>query len=172
MLCGLLSCAAAPPPKYVYAYTNNKPADYHTITFLAYHGGTVVDEKGTKSPGGHASISINREGVWGFYPNPRGKPVTKHGELVYSTVYPREQEYAEFIVDADILADIEALINEWENSPPLFAVPVNDCVSFINRVCDRVGLRYNPFAILPVTAIQSIRDGNDQTRIFTKKHGG
>ena len=165
-ICALFSCATAPPPP---PPLEAEEEAYHTLVFLAYYSGTPIDEKGSKSFTGHASISINRTGVWGFYPNPKGKLASKRGQLVYSAVYPREQEYAEFTVDAGVLADVEALIAEWEAAPPFFAIPFNDCVSFVHRVCERAGLRYNPFALLPVSAIQSIRDSNDHTRIYKKR---
>jgi hypothetical protein len=91
---------------------------------------------------------------------------TSQGQLIYNQVYPREQEYVIFTVDTQIMATIGELIEQWQNSPPYFAISLNDCVSFIYRVCDIIGLAYNPFARLPVSAIRSIRSHNDQTRIY------
>jgi hypothetical protein len=133
----------------------------HTITFLAYTGGTLVDDKGTKSIAGHASISINRMGVWGFYPDIPGKLATKRGLLKYSDEYPRTQEYADFMIDALTMNNISELLLRWENDTPHFAIPFNDCVSFIFRVCDVIGLKYNPLVLLPVDAIRSIRQYNE-----------
>ena len=161
----LFSCAAAPS-----AWPERADGEqYHTLTFLAYYSGTAIDEKGSKSLTGHASISIDRNGVWGFYPNPKGKLASRHGQLVYSEVYPREQEYAEFTIDSDILAEIEELIKEWEAAPPHFLILSNNCVRFIRLVCKRAGLRYSRFALFPVSAIQSIRDRNDEARILVKR---
>lgn len=165
VICFCFSCAISSP---LQTATDDGYEYYHTVMFLAYYGGTVIDEKGTKSITGHASISINREGVWGFYPDPPGRLASGRGQLKYSAHYPREQEYVEFTIDADILADIQALITEWENSPPFFAIPVNDCVSFIYYVAECIGLRYNSFALLPVSAVRSIRDNNDQTRVYRR----
>jgi hypothetical protein len=132
-------------------------AESYTITLLAYTGGTLVDSKGTKSVAGHASISLNRGGVWGFYPDEAGKLITKRGLLKYSDEFPRAQEYAEFTIDACAMNKISELLVEWETEPPYFAIPFSDCVGFIYSVCDIVDLKYNPLVLLPVDAIRSIR---------------
>jgi hypothetical protein len=137
---------------------------YYKITFLAYGTGTLVD--GKKSKAGHASISIERNGVWGFYPGTPGKLITRKGKLLYKTEYPRTQEYADFFVDEQIMHNIWALIHQWEDDPPYFAIPANDCVSFVYRICDIIGLRYNPFALFPVSAIRDIRDFNSQHAVY------
>jgi hypothetical protein len=168
-VCLCLSCAAAPSAQRVRLETEVSGSARYTVTFLAYYSGTVIDEKGAQSITGHASLSINREGVWGFYPDPLGKIVSRRGQVKYSAVYPREQEYAVFTVDEGVLAEIQALIKDWEQSPPFFAIPLNDCVSFVFRVCDVIGLKYNPLALFPVSAIRSIRNNNDQTQVYTKR---
>jgi hypothetical protein len=137
---------------------------YYKITFLAYGMGTLVD--GKKSKAGHASVSIERDGVWGFYPSAPGRPITKKGKLSYKTEYPRTQEYADFFVDEQIMNNIWMLIHQWEDDPPYFAIPANDCVGFVYRVCDIIGLRYNPFALFPKSAIRDIRNFNNQYAIY------
>jgi hypothetical protein len=72
----------------------------------------------------------------------------------------------DFFVDEQIMNDIWALIHQWEDDPPYFAIPVNDCVSFIYRVCDVIGLYYDPFALFPAKAIRSIRYFNSQDTIY------
>jgi hypothetical protein len=137
---------------------------YSKITFLAYGAGTLVD--GKKSKAGHASVSIERSGVWGFYPSTPGRFITMKGKLSYKTEYPRTQEYADFFVDEQIIHNIWTLIHQWEDDPPYFAVPANDCVSFVYRVCDIIGLRYNPFALFPTRAIRDIRNFNSQRVVY------
>jgi hypothetical protein len=157
----LSSCTIVP----VSAASKNDEERY-TITLLAYSGGTIVDKKGSKSLAGHASISVNRAGVWGFYPSTPGKLITKRGLLQYSTEFPRTQEYVNFMVDASIMNKISELLLQWENNPPYFAIPFNDCVSFIYRVCDIIGLKYNPLLLLPIDAIRYIGHHNDQYHIY------
>lgn len=138
---------------------------YYTITFLAYSPGTVIGKE--NSIAGHASLSIDRNGVWGFYPDSPGKIATKQGILKYSAdSYPRMQEYVDFIVDRQIMDKIQELIRQWEMNPPYYAIIANDCVSFIYRVCDIIGLTYNPLALFPVDAIYGIRNHNDRYRIY------
>jgi hypothetical protein len=156
------SAVAAVPVSNV-SQTNE---EHYTITVLAYTGGTLVDDKGTKSIAGHASISINRTGVWGFYPGTPGKLVTRRGLLKYSAEYPRTQEYADFIVDAAVMDKISELLLQWENDTPCFVIPFNDCVSFIYRVCDIIGLKYNSLILLPIDAIRYIGRRNDQYHIY------
>ncbi|MDR0409126.1 MAG: hypothetical protein LBH18_01825 [Spirochaetaceae bacterium] len=137
---------------------------YYKITFLAYGSGTLVE--GKKSIAGHASVSIERNGIWGFYPSTPGKLITKKGRLSYETEYPRTQEYVDFFVDEQTMNNIWLLIHQWENNPPYFAIPVNDCVGFIYRVCNTMGLRYNPFALLPTSAIRDIRNLNSRRATY------
>jgi hypothetical protein len=140
----------------------------YKITFLAYGAGTLLAE-GEKSITGHASLSIERNGVWGFYPSTPGKILAAHGVLKYSSEYPITQEYADFFVDEKTMNKISALIVGWEKDPPFFSIPFNDCVSFIYRVCDTIGLRYNRFILFPADAICEIRNLNDQYHIYRDK---
>jgi hypothetical protein len=157
----LNSCATAGRSNSVSAPGDER---YYKITFLAYGSGTLVD--GKKSLAGHASVSIERNGVWGFYPSVPGKLITKKGKLSYQTEYPRTQEYVDFFVDEQTMNAIWALIRRWKDDPPYFVIPVNDCVSFIYRVCDIIGLRYNPFVLFPTEAIRNIRESNSQNAIY------
>jgi hypothetical protein len=157
----LNSCATAGQSSPVSVQEDER---YYKITVLAYGRGTLVD--GKKSKAGHASVSIERNGVWGFYPSTPGKLITRKGKLSYKTEYPRTQEYADFFVCEQIMRNIGALIHQWENDPPYFAIPANDCVSFIYRVCDIIGLRYNPFALFPTSAIRDIRNLNKQHAVY------
>jgi hypothetical protein len=137
----------------------------YKISFFAFNRGTMVD-KDKKSIAGHASISIDRMGVWGFYPAKEGKPITKKGILKYAEEYPRTQEYADFIVDETTMNKILDFITEWETNPPTYAVPVNDCVSFLYRICDIIGLKYNHLTLLPIWAVRDIRNKNDQNKLY------
>jgi hypothetical protein len=139
--------------------------DYHIVSLLAYKPNTDVGG-GKKSIAGHASVSIDRKGVWGFYPSAQGKLITKQGILKYADEYPRTQEYADFIVDAQIMSQIREVIAEWETNPPAYVILFNDCVNFLYRICDSIGLRYNSLALLPIDAIREIRRLNDQNRIY------
>lgn len=161
------SCTTATPQLFqndIYLRSSEK---YYKITLLAYGPGTLIE--GKKSKAGHASLSIERSGVWGFYPSTPGKLMTTHGVLKYSTEYPRTQEYADFFIDEGIMNKIFELIAEWENNPPTFIIPFNDCVSFIYRICDIIGLRYNNLKMFPASAICEIRNLNDQNHIYTSK---
>ena len=102
----------------------------------------------------------------GGYPSAPGKPITRKGNLSYKTEYPRTQEYADFFVDEQIMNNIWMLIHQWEDDPPYFAIPVNDCVSFVYRVCAIMGLRYNPFALFPASAIRDICNVNSRYAIY------
>ncbi|GHV76592.1 hypothetical protein AGMMS49942_14130 [Spirochaetia bacterium] len=151
------SCAGAPEALEV-------PSEgHHKVMFLAYARGTPV-ENNKKSIAGHASIAIEGSGIWGFYPTTPGMPITKRGVLQHNTVYPIIHEYAEFFVDEDRLNKIKELIAKWENNPPPFVVPFSDCVTFINRVCDIIGLKYNHLAVMPTTAVRRIRLLNARPR--------
>jgi hypothetical protein len=138
---------------------------YYKISFYGYPRGTLV-ENGKKSLAGHASISIDRLGVWGFYPDKVGRPISKEGLLKYSEEYPRPQDYADFYVDENIMREIQELITEWETNPPTFIIPANDCVSFVYRICDIIGLKYNHLTIIPIKAIREIRNRNDQNKFY------
>lgn len=146
------------PPEY------SEP--YYKITFLAYRPGTLID--GKKSLGGHASVSIERSGVFGFYPSKPGKFATKRGILKFSIDYPATQDYTDFLVDKNTKDKILELIAEWENNPPRFTLLSNDCVSFIYRVCDIVGLKYHPFRFLPTNAVRDIGKLNDHYRVYNR----
>ena len=141
----------------------------YKITFLAYGAGTPLVE-GKKSIAGHASLSIERAGTWGFYPSTPGKMLTAQGVLKYSSEYPITQEYADFFIDEKTMDKISAFIAVWEKDPPVFSIPFNDCVTFIYRICDIIGLRYNRFMLFPADAICEIRNLNDQYRIYKGKN--
>ncbi|MDR1894118.1 MAG: hypothetical protein LBQ61_05410, partial [Spirochaetales bacterium] len=147
--------------------TPDVPEQYYRISFFAYAPGTLI-EHGKTSIAGHASFSIDRAGVWGFYPDKEGKLITKNGELKYSEDYPKTQEYADFFVDENIMREIMELIEEWERNPPVFIIAVNDCVSFIYRICDIIRLQYNHFTLIPITAIREIRSRNNQNEFYTR----
>jgi hypothetical protein len=145
--------------------TPDVSGEYYQVTFMAYSSGTI-NSSGQKSYSGHAAVSIDRTGAWGFYPSREGKPITARGLLKYSDRYPRTQEYADFFVDAHIMGEIRELIARWEADPPAFILPASDCVSFIDRICDIIGLRYNRLAVLPVWAVRDIRSSNDQNTVY------
>ncbi|GHV50933.1 hypothetical protein AGMMS49579_05340 [Spirochaetia bacterium] len=138
---------------------------YYKISFFAYGPGTPVE--GKKSIAGHASVSIDRDGVYGFYPSKPQRFATKKGVLKYSREYPITQDYTDFLVDEDTKNKIVELINEWENNPPPFIVSISDCVKFIYRVCDIMGLNYHPLTLLPKNAVRDIRNLNNHYRIYT-----
>jgi hypothetical protein len=176
MLCCVLftGCASSLPnirtPEHSAGATGQgSPPDssgqYYKISFFAYNRGTVVD-KGKKSIAGHASISIDRMGTWGFHPAKDGRPITKNGILKYSEEYPRTQEYADFLVDENVMHKIKDLITEWKTNPPPYIIPLNDCVSFIYRICDVIRIRYNHLALLPIRAVREIRGMNDQNKLY------
>lgn len=157
----LTGCAATAPV----LRTPDVSEGYHQISFMAYTGGTELGN-GKKSIAGHASISIDRSGVWGFYPSIEGRPITKKGILKYSSEYPRAQEYADFFVDTHIMRKIQEVITDWKTNPPSFVIPINDCNSFLYQICDIIGLRYNRLALLPVWTVRDIRSRNDQNKIY------
>ncbi|GHU26172.1 hypothetical protein FACS1894172_14660 [Spirochaetia bacterium] len=136
----------------------------YKISFLAYGPGTPVGE--TRSIAGHASLSIDGPGVYGFYPDIPGKLISKQGQLKYSTEYPINQLYTDFLVSENTRNKILELIAKWENTPPPFILPANDCVSFIYRVCDVIGLKYDPFILLPTNAIRAIRIFNVHDKVY------
>jgi hypothetical protein len=126
---------------------------------MAYGRG-VVEITGRKSIAGHATITIDYLDVWGFWPTKPGRPFTKTGLLRhtnYADEYPLQQESVEFNIDEASYMQILNLVDEWEHKPPAFFVPANDCVSFINRVCEIMSIKHNPFALLPTSAIREIR---------------
>jgi hypothetical protein len=129
--------------------------------FIAYGAGTPV-ENNKKSLAGHASIAIAGLGIWGFYPTKPGRPITAPGILKYNAEYPIIHEYVEFFIDEGRLTKIKELITKWENDPPAFVIPFNDCVIFLYRVCDIIGLKYAPLAVMPVSAVRKIRLLNDE----------
>ena len=131
----------------------------YRLTLMAYNSGTEVG-KG-RSVAGHASISLDRNGVWGFYPETEGRILTLNGRLEFSSEYPVTQEFVEFIVDKETRDEIGRFINRWSSDPPWFSVPFNDCVGFMYKICDIAGIRYNPLVLLPVRAIRTIRKMND-----------
>jgi hypothetical protein len=137
---------------------------YHTVTFLAYGPGTIVDRK--ISIAGHALLSINHSGVWSFYPSTPEKLHTEQGLLKYNAEFPPQYDSVDFKVDQNTMNEIMRLIHQWENAPPAFSIPDNDCVSFIYRVCDIIGLYYNSITLMPASAIIEIRVHNDQRRIY------
>ncbi|GHT79937.1 hypothetical protein FACS1894130_10140 [Spirochaetia bacterium] len=154
-----VSCASSP----LLRQNDDNSEQTYKISFLAYGPGTSLGE--TRSITGHASLSIGGPGVYGFYPKP-GKLISKQGQLKYSTEYPRNQVYADFLVSENTRNKILELITKWENTPPPFSIPENDCVSFIYRVCDVIGLKYDPLVLLPTNAIRTIRIFNNQDRIY------
>jgi hypothetical protein len=113
-----------------------------------------------------ASISIDRNGVWGFYPEKRGAVFSKRGVLKYRDQYHSSEEYVEFIVSGEKKQKIQQLIDDWVERPPHFAIPASDCVTFVHKVCKIIGVRFNYFAILPVDAVLSLRRMNDQGKIY------
>jgi hypothetical protein len=137
---------------------------YFKIAFLAYGRGTEI--KGKKSLAGHASIVIDDVDIWGFYPSIDGKLFTRRGELRKNSEHPEIHEYVDFTIDDALMDEIRALIRKWELDPPPFFIPVRDCVTFIYRVCDIIGLRYNQLALIPTRAIRSIRRLNDADRVY------
>jgi hypothetical protein len=143
----------------------NVPDEQYKITFMAFTAGTLVD-KGEKSTADHASISIDSSGVWGFYPSTQGKLITNQGVLKYNDEYPRAQEYADFFVDARIMGQIREVIAEWEANPPAYIILVNDCVNFLYRICDIIGLQYNNLTFSPTMAVREIRNRNDQNKLY------
>jgi hypothetical protein len=80
--------------------------------------------------------------------------------------HPEIHEYVDFTIDDILMDEIRALIRKWELDPPPFAIPVQDCVGFIYRICDIIGLRYNPLALIPTRAVRSIRKLNDSDHVY------
>jgi hypothetical protein len=137
---------------------------YFKIAFLAYGGGTEI--KGKKSIAGHASVVIDDADIWGFYPDTDGRFFTRKGNLRKNSEHPEIHGYVDFTSDNVLMDEIRALIRKWELDPPPFAIPVQDCVSFIYRICDIIGLRYNHFALIPTRAVRSIRRLNEPYRVY------
>jgi hypothetical protein len=121
---------------------------------------------GKRSIAGHTSISLDRHGVWGFWPNIPNQLITDPGLLrytEYADVYPLQQDIIEFTIDETAYAQILKLIDEWYYKPPVYIVPFIDCVTFINLVCKIAGIKYNPLALFPMNAIQEIRWLNERS---------
>ncbi|GMO38865.1 MAG: hypothetical protein Ta2B_18320 [Termitinemataceae bacterium] len=133
------------------------PYEHHILTILAYAPGTKLNN-GITSIAGHISVSIDNNGIWGFYPSIDGSPITIVGELKYYDYsdFPEKIEYLDFIIDKDTKQKIEELIAEWAGNPPMFIIPFNDCVVFVYRVCDIAGIRYNSFKVIPINALREI----------------
>lgn len=140
------------------------PGQHAKISFLAYGRGTEIS--GKKSIAGHASVVIDGTDIWGFYPSTAGKFFTRRGVMKKNSEHPEIHEHVDFTVDDTLMEEIRALIRTWELDPPPFAIPIQDCVSFIHRICDIIGLRYNPFALIPTRAVRSIRKLNDTDRVY------
>ncbi|GHV73872.1 hypothetical protein AGMMS49940_11740 [Spirochaetia bacterium] len=158
-----VSCASS--PLLLQNDENSEQSEQtYKISFLAYGPGTSLGE--TRSIAGHASLSIGGPGVYGFYPNIPGKLISKQGQLKYSTEYPLNQVHTDFLVSENTRNKILELLTEWENTPPPFSIPANDCVSFIYRVCDVIGLKYDPLVLLPKNAIRTIRIFNNHDRVY------
>ncbi|GMO43374.1 MAG: hypothetical protein Ta2F_18820 [Termitinemataceae bacterium] len=130
---------------------------YHKISFYAYPPRTLID--GKKSLAGHVSLSIDRSGVWGFYPTTQGKLITKKGVVKYFAEYPLNQDYADFFVDEKTKNKLVEFIDKWKNDPPPFIIPLNDCVNFVRRACDIIGVKHSR-ALMPMKAVRDIRDRN------------
>jgi hypothetical protein len=150
--------------EHIYHVFQDTSTTYYKVAFLAYNPGTEIS--GKKSIAGHASILIDDTDIWGFYPSTQGKIFTRQGALKKNTEHPEIHEYVDFTVDNTIMDEIRELINKWEQKPPSFAIPVQDCVSFIYRICDIIGLRYNRLSLIPSKAVRSIRKFNDQDRVY------
>lgn len=152
------------PGLQAYVYPDETPGAYAKVAFLAYGGGTEI--KGKKSIAGHASVVIDDADIWGFFPSAAGKLFTAQGVLKKDSDHPEIHEYVDFTVDQTLMDEIRNLIRSWEMDPPAFIIPLQDCVHFIYRVCDIIGLKYNRFALLPTTAVRSIRKLNDTNRVY------
>jgi hypothetical protein len=140
------------------------PEPYYKVTFLAYDRGTEIE--GKKSIAGHASVAVDDADIWGFYPEQRGWFITKRGMLIRASDQPEIHESVAVFVDVHVMGEIRALINEWETAPPIFAIPFMDCVTFVYRVCDIIGLKYDHMAIWPTRAVRSIGRLNNRGRIY------
>jgi hypothetical protein len=140
------------------------PGQNCKIAFLAYGAGTEIN--GKKSLAGHASVAIDNTDTWGFYPSTAGRFFTRRGLMRKNAEHPEIHEYVDFTVDDSLMDEIQALIRKWEQDPPSFAIPIQDCVSFIHRICDIIGLKYNPFALVPTRAVRSIRRLNDTGHVY------
>jgi hypothetical protein len=162
---GVPEALVVPPGEY-----QEVPEGYHKVMFLAYGRGTFVDNE--KSIAGHASIAIEGSGAWGFYPTTGQRLFTRRGVLRHSAGYPITQEYVEFTVADGIVDKLRELIAKWENDPPPFIIPVMDCVTFVYRACDIIGLRYNHFSVVPISAVRKIGRLNDRSRLYASPPKG
>jgi hypothetical protein len=159
-------CRTSPPQTQIVEEFQDFSGQRYKISFLAYDRGTSIE--GKKSLAGHASVAIDDSDIWGFYPSIRGRFITKNGILRFSTESPEIHESATFFVDTFIFDDIMNLINDWVDKPPAFNIPFLDCVTFIYRVCDIIGLKYNNLAVLPVSAVRSISRRNEQNLFYKR----
>jgi hypothetical protein len=164
-----IGCETVSLPAYQSYFVPEDSLDsYSKVAFLAYERGTEI--KGKKSIAGHASVVIDDTEIWGFYPSIEGRFFTARGLLKKNSEHPEVHEYVDFTVDRSLMDEIRTLIRQWEEDPPAFIIPLQDCVHFVYRICDIIGLRYNRFALIPTTAVKSIRQLNDSNQVYRSRH--